>query len=224
MADLPFLTFIFVTSFVVGLSGALQPGPLLMLNIAEVAKKGFWAGPLLVAGHGIAEFAMLLLLAFGASALFQARGVAGAVSIIGGAYLIWMSIGIVRGIRHSSLDLRSDELEERWPSVGPVLVGIWASVTNPGWLVWWATIGASYTVLALGGGVLGLLSFYVGHILSDLSWYSLVAAIVASGRHVLTDKVYRGILTGCGLLLLIIGGYFVVNGLITITRGDHLIT
>lgn len=218
MPDPAFTSFILVTSFVVGLSGALQPGPLLMLSIAEVARKGFWAGPLLVAGHGIAEFAMVLLLAFGASTLLQAKGVAGASSLVGGAYLIWMSLGTMRGVRDVSLEFSSND-SERWSSVGPVLVGIWASITNPGWLVWWATVGASYTVLAVGGGIVDVLSFYTGHILADLAWYSLVAAVVASGRQALTDTLYRRVLMVCGLLLLIIGGYFVINGLVTIGIG-----
>ena len=221
MPDPAFTSFIFVTSFVVGLSGALQPGPLLMLSIAEVARKGFWAGPLLVAGHGVAEFAMVLLLAFGASALLQAKGVAGAASLVGGAYLIWMSLGTMRGIRDVSLEFSSND-SERWSSGGPVLVGIWASITNPGWLVWWATVGASYMVLAVGGGIIDVLSFYTGHVLADLVWYSLVAAVVASSRQVLTETLYRRVLMACGLLLLIIGGYFVINGLVIIGIGLSL--
>ncbi|MSQ14679.1 MAG: lysine transporter LysE [Dehalococcoidia bacterium] len=219
MPDPTFLAVIFITSFVVGLSGALQPGPLLMINIAEVAKKGFWAGPLLVAGHGIAELFMVLLLAFGASVLFQAREIAGAISIVGGAYLIWMGAGIVKSIRHTSLNLSGNMLEQTWPPYGPVLTGMWASVTNPGWLVWWATIGASYVVMSAKGGVPALVSFYAGHILSDLSWYSLVAAIISSGRRILTPVVYKSILSGCGPLLLVIGGYFFIDGVLAIGGG-----
>ncbi len=92
-------------------------------------------------------------------------------------------------------------------------------MTNPGWLVWWATIGASYIVMSIRGGALALLSFYAGHVLSDLSWYSLVAAIIASGRRILTPILYKSILSGCGLLLLVIGGYFFIDGVLAVGGG-----
>lgn len=218
MPDLTFIAFIFITSFVVGLSGALQPGPLLMLDIAESARRGFWAGPLLVAGHGIAEAGMVLLLALGLSAIFQGKTVAAVVSIIGGGYLIWMGYRIVRSAGSLSLRLNG-QTAGRAVAMAPVWTGLWASVTNPGWLVWWATIGASYTLLALRGGFPALGSFYVGHVLSDLSWYSLVSLIVASGRRIISDRLYRGIVGVSGLLVLLIGGYFLIDGIVTAIGG-----
>ena len=39
---------IFATSFVIALSGALMPGPVLTVTISESTKRGFWAGPLII--------------------------------------------------------------------------------------------------------------------------------------------------------------------------------
>src|SRR4030065_277109 len=95
----------------------------------------------------------------------------------------------------------------------PVLAGILVSLSNPYWLLWWATVGSSYVVWAMGVGIVGLIAFYSGHILSDLSWYSLVSLLVASGRKIVRDKVYRGLLLACGIFLLGLGGYFVFSGI-----------
>ncbi|MDP7240292.1 MAG: LysE family transporter, partial [Dehalococcoidia bacterium] len=65
------LPLIFVTAFVVGLSGALFPGPLLAMNVAETARKGFWAGPILVGGHGITEVVMMAALTLGLSRVLE---------------------------------------------------------------------------------------------------------------------------------------------------------
>lgn len=44
---------IFVSSFVIGLSGALMPGPLLTATISESSQRGFIAGPLMIIGHAL---------------------------------------------------------------------------------------------------------------------------------------------------------------------------
>ena len=46
---------IFVSSFVIALSGALMPGPLLTATISESSQRGFITGPLMIAGHAILE-------------------------------------------------------------------------------------------------------------------------------------------------------------------------
>jgi len=55
--DLWILAGVPITSFVVALSGALMPGPLLTVTVGEATRRGFWAGPLIILGHGILEMA-----------------------------------------------------------------------------------------------------------------------------------------------------------------------
>ena len=97
-------------------------------------------------------------------------------------------------------------------TIGPFAGGIVASVANPYWLLWWATIGAGYMVRSLQYGLAGIAAFYTGHILSDYVWYSLVAYIVDTGRQVISDAVYQGVLLACGVFLLFLGTSFVVGG------------
>ncbi|WP_078060659.1 LysE family transporter [Desulfotomaculum copahuensis] len=97
----------------------------------------------------------------------------------------------------------------------PVLSGLLLSMSNPYWSLWWATVGLGYITLSLRQGTIGLVSFFSGHILSDLAWYCLVAAAVAGGRRFLSDRPYRGMLVVCGVFLLGLGGYFVYWGLRT---------
>ena len=56
------------TSFIVALSGALMPGPLLTVTVGEAARRGFWAGPLIIVGHALLELALVLLLLVGLGA------------------------------------------------------------------------------------------------------------------------------------------------------------
>ena len=59
------LLLLFSGSFITGLSGAMAPGPLLTITIAYSIKRGFKTGPLIVIGHGILEFLLLLFLIYG---------------------------------------------------------------------------------------------------------------------------------------------------------------
>jgi len=53
---------IFGTSFLLALSGALMPGPVLTVTISESSSRGFWAGPLIIVGHGILELCLVIML------------------------------------------------------------------------------------------------------------------------------------------------------------------
>ncbi len=206
------LLFLFGGAFVVALSGALMPGPVLTATISEVLKRGFRAGPLIVLGHAILELAVLAAVILGLGAWITRPAVLGWLGLVGGLLLVGMGLQMVltaRAAVRAALESRGrPELSVR----GPVLTGIVMSVSNPYWSLWWATVGLNYAALALRSGPAGLASFYTGHIAADLFWYSLVAAGVASGRRIAPPWVYRGLITACGLVLVALGGLFAGNG------------
>ncbi|TEU15302.1 MAG: lysine transporter LysE [Anaerolineales bacterium] len=207
------LAAIFTTSLMVGFSGTLMPGPLLTVTINQSAQRGFWQGPLLILGHAIAELALVLALTAGLSHLLKRKAVAGIIGLLGGAFLLWMGLDIARSVWCGTVSLSLAGVERSGAQVGPVVTGVLVSVSNPHWVLWWATVGVSYVALALRQGPLGLGSFYVGHILADLSWYSLVAFVITAGRSLLSQPIYQGILLFCGLFLIALSIYFIYSGL-----------
>lgn len=200
---------IFGSSFVVGLSGALMPGPVLTVTIAEATRRGFWAGPLIVLGHGIIEMPLVIALVLGVGTLLRQNLIFGIVGLGGAVVLIWMGIGMLKGTKRATLELRSGGGRR----VHPILAGILTSISNPYFTVWWATIGLSYIALSQRYGVTGLSSFYAGHILADVVWYFSVAGAIALGKRVMDDRAYRWIIGLCGGFLLILGLYFGSTGL-----------
>jgi threonine/homoserine/homoserine lactone efflux protein len=213
---------IFVTSLIVGLTGAMMPGPLLTVTVAETARRGFWAGPLLILGHGILEVVLIVALVAGLAAILVRVEVTAVIATIGGAFLIWMGYNIVRDVLRGRVRLAVAEKTDFGTEVAAVRpaaafsgvprlvgLGIVISLSNPYFTLWWATIGLGYITLSLERGAAGLAVFFAGHILADLAWYSLVAGAVAGSGRFLTPGIYRGILVVCGSFLVLLGGYFI---------------
>lgn len=210
-------------SFAVGLSGALSPGPLVVLTIREAARRGWWAGPLAAAGHAVVEFALVIALALGLSRAVEEGAGTAAISIAGGAILLWMGWSLL----HTPTARLQEELAAVDPSDGAGVpsvrallavasAGALATVANPYWAVWWATVGTKLTVDSLAAGPVGPGAFAVGHVLSDLVWLTLVALIVGSGRSRMGGGAYRLLLAGCGLFLLAMGLFFFGGGVMAL--------
>ena len=217
---------IFTSSFVIAFSGAMMPGPLLTVTIGESARRGFIAGPLLILGHAVLELTLILALAAGLSTFLTKAGVSHTIAVLGGAFLIYMGWSMARDAYAGKTSLKAvtqvKQVEVRQGDgspvsphnrLHPVLAGILFSVSNPYWMLWWATIGLGYITLSMQRGFLGLSLFFSGHILADLVWYSLISAAVAGGIKFLSNRIYRGILVACGIFLLGLGGGFIYYGI-----------
>lgn len=204
---------LFASSIVIALSGAMMPGPLFSVAVSESYKRGFWAGPLLIAGHLIPEMVLAVLFTLGLNRFLENRILTAAIGLVGGLFLLWLAVKIFFEVRHGvNLDL-SDKKEVVW---GPIIMGLWGSVSNPGWIIWWATIGAKYILLSLEHGIAGLLFFFAGHILGDLLWFSAISFVVSKGRGRINEKVYSAVLYACAALVVVFAGYFIISGTITL--------
>ena len=213
------LVAIFGTSFVVGLTGALSPGPLVTVAMREGVRRGFWAGPALAFGHSALELVLVIGLALGLNQLLDRDAVTATVALAGGAFLVWMGATTTLQARRYHLDTEREGPSAgvrtwRLSVLGPLaLAGILVSLANPFWVAWWATIGSAYIVEALDEGVVGVGAFYGGHILADIAWLSLVAFAVAGGRRIMNRRVYQGLMAVCGVFLVALGGWFLASGI-----------
>ncbi|MDD3652742.1 MAG: LysE family transporter [Desulfotomaculaceae bacterium] len=217
---------IFTTAFIIGFSGAMMPGPLLTVAIGESIRRGFSAGPLLILGHGMLEIVLIFALTLGLAGFLTRAEVSVTIAIVGGIFLAYLGYTMARDARSGKLSLsmlslsKDDDKDINPPPKykglkHPVVSGILISISNPYWTIWWATIGLGYITMSLQHGLMGLSLFFTGHILADLVWYSLVSATVAGGKKFISEGLYKGILTCCGIFLTGLGGYFLYYGIFT---------
>ena len=203
---------IFGSSFVIALSGALMPGPLLTYTVAEAARRGFWAGPIIMLGHGALELALLVLLLLGIGAIINQPLIMGLVGLTGAGILWWLGYDLIKSAKSARLELSGAGAG----SLHPFWAGIVMSLANPYWLIWWVTLGLGYVLFAYKYGLWGVVFFFIGHFLADFVWYSLVSLAVAQGKRFISDRVYHGFMVSCALFLMVFGCYFGYQGVRTL--------
>ena len=189
-----------------------MPGPLLAVAVAQTPVKGARTGPILIGGHAIAEIAVVVLLSVGLATVVDNSTVSSLIGIVGGSMLILMGLNMLYGLLKSRIK-PSDDATQSKKSGRLVLDGILTSLSNPYWFVWWATTGSAFLVRSLKHGAVGPAVFYVGHIMSDLVWYSFVSFLIWKGRKLIVGMGYNILIAVCALFLLYLGGVFIHDGI-----------
>lgn len=200
---------IFCSSFLIALSGALMPGPLLTVTVSESTRRGAITGPLVIFGHGILELSLIAALLLGMAPLLQRNDVFIFISLVGGSILLWMAFSMFKSLPGLRLDMEQDSEKSK----NLVITGIVFSLANPFWIIWWASIGLGYILHSVKFGVIGIAAFFSGHILADLAWYTLISFGVAKGRRFFSDVFYRRLMGCCASFLVIFSCYFFYSGI-----------
>jgi len=208
---------IFFFSFLVALTGALSPGPLLTFTIYKSLKqkRGYLAAIYILLGHATIEFTLIIALLAGASLIFQNIIFLTLVGFIGGMFLVIYGIFAIRGVLKTDFETNFT-LEEKIVKgykgnsyVGGILV----SLSNPFWTFWWAVIGLSLMVsfdITLLMPI-EILLFFIGHELGDIVWYLPISIFVYYGGKSLNPRIYKYILIGCGVFMIVFGIYLAFN-------------
>jgi threonine/homoserine/homoserine lactone efflux protein len=198
-----------LTSFGVGLSGALVPGPMLTVTISDSVKKGFKAGPLIILGHLITELAIMLAILAGLGWIIGSQTAVFIIGTFGGLVLIFMGYNISKPDKILS-DIEKEEYGTQ--KYGSVMGGIITSLSNPFFYIWWATIGCTFMFKGLElAGIVGLLGFIIGHWSADLSWFSTISFFSSRGSKVMADRTYKVVMMICGVFLVLLGFYFILS-------------
>ncbi|MEA1966403.1 MAG: LysE family transporter [Euryarchaeota archaeon] len=194
-----FLTF----GFLIGLTGAAVPGPMLFATINASLRRGWIAGPEIVLGHALVEVAVCALIVLGFSVATDA--VFRIVSIAGGGALIVFGLMTLNSSKGATFDVGGSG------AGGAVAAGVLTSISNPYFLIWWLTIGNAMVIDGLAISVTAAVLFVTGHWIADLAWYTLVSVSSSRGKRVMSDRTYKRMLVGCGVFLVCFGMYYLAG-------------
>lgn len=202
---------IFAIAFITGFSGAMMPGPMLMLVLGQVPIYGMAAVWAIVAGHAVLEIIIVLLLVAGLRPILQRPALRGALGMVGGAVMAWS--GVLMMLQADSVALVSGAPPQRVPWVLLLAQGAWVSITNPYFTGWWVTIGSGQLAHAAPCNRREYGAFYLGHELSDLVWFALVGLVVLTGATWLSPTVYTWLILVSGAALVVLSLWFIWTGI-----------
>lgn len=196
--------------FVLGLTGAMTPGPLLTVTIAESVKRGGVVGLQIALGHSLLELFLIIVIVLGFTRWLADDFVYGIIAVLGGMMLVYMAISTLRSIPKYTL---YKDFEDNERDAHPVIVGATVTLSNPYWFIWWLTMGVGYVTFAKDLGLKGITSFFLGHISADFAWYGFVGYGVEMGGKVLKASALKLVLLFCSLFLLFFGAVFFHRGI-----------
>jgi threonine/homoserine/homoserine lactone efflux protein len=162
---------------------------------------------------------MVGALAVGLSQFLQQAVVVGTIGVLGGTVLLWMGWGIVQTARAGALEMAQGAGGSKPSGTSLIRTGFVITVSNPYWLLWWATVGAAYYVAFSRFGPMALVVlFLVGHVALDLGWTTFLALVVGAGRGRIPVRAYQIVLGICGAFVMVMSGYFVYSGIRHLAR------
>ncbi len=212
---------IFGIAFITGFSGAIMPGPMLVLVIGQTGAQGMGAVWAIVAGHAALEIVTVLLLIAGLRRVLQRPALRGGIGLIGGAFLACMGIDMMLHAHAASLDFGAGGEVVSWLRLA--LAGAFVCAVNPYFVGWWATIGTGQLAHAAPCTIGEYITFYLGHELSDFVWYAFVGLIVVTGATWLSGATYMWMILVCGAALVLLSLWFIWTGVrfIWLGAGDR---
>ena len=198
-------------AFAFGFALGAAPGPVQLLILTQTARRGLAGGLRVMLGANLTMLVILLVLAFGLSALQPSDAALRGLRIIGGAFLIGIATMELWSLRCETAIIQPPSRSDRW---GPTAVGVLAVLINPGaWLFFATTASAVLATAAADGGrpaaTATAIAIAVGVSASDLSF----SVLGSGGRRMIGDRGLRLIRMGLGVALLLAGAAFVVRGL-----------
>jgi threonine/homoserine/homoserine lactone efflux protein len=184
--------------------GGLTPGPLHSLIVATALKRGTRPALRLAVAPLLSDLPAVALSLLVAATMSD--GVARALAIVGGLFLIALGVKSMGDAEESTLPPESDQ------ALKDYFRGAFVNVLNPNPWLFWLGVGAPLLRNSWGRGVgygfLWLLVFYVG-----LVGVKIVFAIaIGASRGRLTKKwLDRSVVASTGLLLLV-GAWLIWKG------------
>ena len=193
---------------IISLSGVLMPGPVFAVTIA-CGFQDRCSGWKIALGHSLVEVPTIVAIFFGLSVFLKNDMVLAAIGLLGGAILLYMGYDVVRTRKEVVTSCPTKHQDPFW-------AGVTTTAFNPGWLLWWATVGAALTATAVTFGWWMLPFFVVVHITCDLLWEGFVGMTIFGTKGKWSSTWHQRVIAGSGVLMIVFAILFIIDALQTL--------
>ena len=185
-----------LTGASLGFASGISPGPLTTLVVTRTLERGFGAG-LRVAVAPLFTDALIILVSL---LLFRALPplLEIGLTVFGALFLFYLGFETMRGARHATLVVLTAVAPR---ASADVWRGVLVNLLSPHPWLFWISVGSPTLSRTWASGPLQAVAFLVGFYVMLVGSKVTLAYAVAHGRRYLTDRWYRWILWGSGLLL-----------------------
>lgn len=180
-----------------GLGAGISPGPLQTLVVTTTLRSGFAAG-VRVAIAPLLTDAPIVGLAVAAISSVPDGWVHG-IAIAGGVALVAMGVSEIAGAE------RQPGVAAEIPAPEDLLKGAVVNLLNPHPWIFWVGVGAPILVTAWRAAPARAFAYLFGFYLTIVGAKVVIAAIVAAGRHRLSDSWRHRLVVAGGTLLIAFG-------------------
>jgi len=194
--------FLFQT-IIISLTGVMAPGPITAVTVGTGTKTPH-AGALVAIGHGIVELPLVVLIYYGLGNILSINSVKASIFLLGGLFLLLMGFDMLRSIKTAGHAGNAY-------SKTPLAAGIFLSIGNVYFLIWWVTIGASLITKAVSFGIFGTIVFALVHWSCDLAWLYFLSAAAYKGGKIIGIRFQKIVFALCGTFLLVFSLLFLTD-------------
>ena len=205
------LLFFLFQVIVVSLSGVMAPGPVTAAALAMGARSKY-AGILIALGHAIIEVPLMVLILLGMGKLLKSTNTQIAIGLAGGVFLLLIAIRMLISLK------TTNKPEDKPAKTRPILTGLILSVSNPYFLIWWATVGITIAIPARQLGIWAFALFAILHWLCDCAWLQVLSWASFKGSALLGPRSQRVIPLICSLVMFVFGLIFIYNATGTLVK------
>ncbi len=198
------LTFL-TAGTVLGLSAGFAPGPLLALVVSETLQHDIKAGVKVALAPVITDLPIIIFSLLVLAKLSRFQNILGIISFIGAFFILYLGIA---NMKIKGVQIDADSTPQK-----SLQKGILVNALSPHPYLFWLTVGGPTTIKALDLSLLAAIGFVLCFYVLLVGSKILLAMLVSRSRSFLQQNTYILTMRLLGLILIILAGYLIQDGL-----------